>query len=727
MNWLEEVNKEEKRVKQIFTFDDYMAELEKNFKRELRTSGMYLKDMFDKYGKGEKGGFKLFKKEHPFSNKVAGGFKVQEEIYQNLTNFEEEGFNNKFILLVGPNGSSKSSIVKKIMKTGEEYSHEDDGALYTFSWVFPIDNFTKGSLGLTSKKAGGALDSYANLDDNEISAILTSELKDHPFLLIPLKTRQKMINNLMKDNPDGLLSLKNSYLYNGDISKRNRLIFDALLKSYKDDFREVMKHIRVERYFIDQRYSNSAVTIEPQMHVDARMQQITMDKRLASLPPSLQSLNLFSLSGEVVMANRGILEYSDLLKRPLDTFKYLLMTMETKSINLSGIVTELDTFFIGSSNEVHLNAFKQHPDFNSFKGRFSFIKVPYLLDFIEESSIYADQIINIKDKSKFEPLSLDALCLWSVMTRMKHPQKGNYRDEKLGVIAEKLNPLEKALFISKLAIPEYLDQEEQSLLRTHGQILSEEFENDTVYEGMFGISPRDVKQVIYDLSSQHEHVTFIEILEYFEELSTNKEKYEFLNIPAQGDYNNPKKFSYLVEQYALNLFDVQVRDSLGLIDNRSYEEYISKYIFNINAILKNEKVKNSVTSKYEDPDLYFIKEFETNIHLKENADTYRSQIISKLGAWSLDNPGKKIVYSEVLNGVTRQLKESFRNEQKKIISKVANDLVYFVQEDNNSGLSKDGKVRIEGILEDLNSKYGYSKNGAIKCLKYLIQKRYDNA
>jgi len=118
MNWLEEVNKEEKRVKQIFTFDDYMTELEKNFKRELRTSGMYLKDMFEKYGRGEKGGFKLFKKDHPFSNKVAGGFKVQEEIYQNLTNFEEEGFNNKFILLVGPNGSSKSSIVKKIMKTG---------------------------------------------------------------------------------------------------------------------------------------------------------------------------------------------------------------------------------------------------------------------------------------------------------------------------------------------------------------------------------------------------------------------------------------------------------------------------------------------------------------------------------------------------------------------------------------------------------------------------------
>ena len=83
--------------------------------------------------------------------------------------------------------------------------------------------------------------------------------------------------------------------------------------------------------------------------------------------------------GEAVLANRGVLEFSDLLKRPLDTIKYLLMTMETSSINIQGILTALDIFFIGTSNEVHFAAFKQHPDYNSFKGRFNFVTVPYLL------------------------------------------------------------------------------------------------------------------------------------------------------------------------------------------------------------------------------------------------------------------------------------------------------------------------------------------------------------
>lgn len=733
MDWLEEVNREEEKFDQVCSFEEYMETFQKHPSRELRTSSMYLKDMFDYYGKEEDGSFKLFKKDQPNSPPVAGQGRAQEKIYQNLVNFNEEGFNNKFILLVGPNGSSKTSLIKKIMMTAEEYSHTDEGALYSFSWIFPIDNYVKGSLGLSSKQVQKHLSSFAHLEDSEISAIMPSELKDHPLLLLPIATRQKLINELLADEPEKLESIQLSYLYNGDLSKRNRLIFDALLKNYKGSYEQVLKHIRVERFHIDKRYSTAASTIEPQLHVDAKLQQITMDKRLASLPPSLQSLNLFSMNGEVVLANRGILEFSDLLKRPLDTFKYLLMTMETKTINLQGILTELDIFFIGSSNEVHFNAFKQHPDFNSFRGRFSFLRVPYLLNYEEEKHIYMDQVANVRDKSKFEPHSLETLCLWSVMTRMRHPQAKNYRDKKLGEIAEKLTPLEKAIFIADGALPEYLNQEEQQILKLGREDIQREFENDQLYEGKFGVSPREVKQFIYELSNEHEHLTFIEVLDYLKELSERKSEFDFLNIGAQGDYHNPKKFLYLVEQHSLNQFDVELRDSLGLVDNRSYEDYIAKYVQHINAMIKGEKIKNPVIGKFEDPDKYFIKEFESNIHLKEDPEVFRSHILSKLGAYSLDNPGKEIVYTEVLDGITKQLKESFRNEQKKIINNVGKNLVFYMSEINDddepkrSGLSDEGRAQIESILEQLHGKYGYSKMGAINCLKYLLKKRYDTA
>lgn len=735
MDWLEEVNTEEERVNQIFSFDEYMEILKQNYQREMRTTAIYLKDMFNHYGLDDRGNFKLFKREHPGAPAVAGQFKTQEKIYENLKNFTEEGFNNKFILLVGPNGSSKSSLIKKVMKTAEDYSHAEEGALFTFSWIFPIDNYVKGSLGLSSKQTNKHISSFAHLEDAEISAILASELKDHPFLVIPIKTRQKMINDFFKDDSDMLESVQQSYLYNGDLSKRNRLIFDALLKSYHGDYQQVFKHIRVERFYIDKRYSSGAATIEPQLHVDAKLQQITMDKRLASLPPSLQSLNLFSLNGEVILSNRGILEYSDLLKRPLDTFKYLLMTMETKNINLQGILTELDIFFVGSSNEVHMAAFKQHPDFNSFKGRFSFLKVPYLLDYKEEELIYEDQVKHLRDKAIFEPHALEALCLWAVMTRMRHPQAKNYKDKALGEIASKITPLDKSLYIADGVTPEYLNQEQKQLLKIGSEEISEEFDNDQMYEGKFGISPREVKQIIYEISNDESTVTFIEIIDFLKELSERKAEFDFLNIGAQGDYHNPKKFLYLVEQHCLNEFDREVRESLGLVDNRSYEDYVEKYVITINAMLKGEKLKNEVTNKFEEPDKFFVKEFENNIHIKENPDSFRSHILSKLGAFSLDNPGVKIVYTEVLDEVVKQLKESYRNEQKKIIDKVGRNLVYFIDELENekenkrikTGLDDKGREQIQQIIKDLDEKFGYSQMGAINTLKYLIKKRYDIA
>ncbi len=728
MKWMEEVNKEEGRYQNVLAFDDYMNLFEKNAEKELRPTNIYLKDMFDYFGKNPNESFKLFTREHADAPPVHGQVKTQKRIYNYLQNFMEEGFNNKFILLIGPNGSSKSSLIKKIMLSAEDYSFTDEGSLFSFSWIFPIDQFVKGSLGLSSGVADKNLNSFAFLEDKDISAIITSELKDHPLLLLPIKTRQSLIENVFKKDQTRLETIRKSYLYNGDLSQRNRLIFDALLKNYKGSYSEVFKHIRVERLFINRRYSIGATTIEPQLHVDANLQQITMDRRLASLPPSLQSLNLFSISGEVVLANRGILEFSDLLKRPLDTFKYLLMTMESKTINLHGILTELDIFFIGSSNEIHFAAFKQHPDFNSFKGRFNFLRVPYLMSYREEEKIYTEQISKLKEQSTFEPHALSALCLWSVMTRMRAPIAKNYPEEKLGKIAEALSPLEKCLFYGDKETPDSFDSESRQILKMSVDEVHDEYENDSMYEGKFGISPREVKQIIYDLAYTHNNVTFIEVLEYLRILNEKKAEYDFLNISHQGEYHNPRKFIDLIEKWNLDLLDNEVRESLGLVDDRSYEDYISRYILSINAVIKGEKVKNTMTGKFEAPDQYFIKEFESNVHINEVPEKFRSSLIARLGAYALDNRGKAIVYSEVFEDLVHLLQESYRKEQKKIIDRIGRNLVLYLaekKEGGNHNVETDVREMILNIIRTLQNKYHYSENGAISSLQYLLKMRYD--
>ena len=74
-------------------------------------------------------------------------------------------------------------------------------------------------------------------------------------------------------------------------------------------------------------------------------------------------------------ANRGLIEYADLLKRPLEAFKYLLGFSETQEVPLEHMVLQLDEVLIASSNEKHLAAFKELPDFPSFKGRIELVRL----------------------------------------------------------------------------------------------------------------------------------------------------------------------------------------------------------------------------------------------------------------------------------------------------------------------------------------------------------------
>lgn len=731
LDWIHKASEDNGTQAEILSFSDYMEIFEKNAKSECRPTYEYIIDMLKFYGENEDGTYNLFKKNHSDCPPVFGQAKVQQALAQNLVNFSEEGFNNKFILLIGPNGSSKSSLVKKIIKGLEDYSESENGKLYSFSWIFPIENYIKGTLGLNSTIRDTNLISYAHLEDKEISAIMPSELKDHPLLLIPKEYRQDLIEKALVGNQRLLESVKKSYLYRGDLSKRNRMIYDALLKNYKGKHQEVLKHVRIERFTISKRYSTAAVTIEPQIHVDARMQQITMDKRLQSLPPSLQSLNLFSLQGEAVMANRGVLEYSDLLKRPLDAYKYLLMTMESGTINLQGILTELDIFFIGTSNEIHLAAFKQHPDFNSFKGRFNFVTVPYLLDVRDEEKIYKDQVDGLKDRSLFSPHTLNALCLFAVMSRLRACQTKNYNDKKLANIATNLNPLEKSLYLANLESPEKLDIESRQILKQGYEEIANEYVNDGLYEGKFGLSPRDLKHIIYKLSSLHSNVTFVELLEHLQQLTLKKSEYDFLNMAPQADYHNPVRYLDLIKEHSLNIFDRELRKSLGLIDERSYEDYIKRYIENVNALIKGEKIKNLTTGKFIDPDDYFIKEFENATNLKEDPKIYRSLLISKLGAYSLDNPGVALVYTSVFPDLVDRLQESFRIEQKKVIISISKNLMFFEAEFSKSidlshgtPLSDENRMQIKNVLKNLETQYGYTEGAAMSLLNFLIKEKY---
>src|SRR5690606_40603839 len=100
----------------------------------------------------------------------------------------------------------------------------------------------------------------------------------------------------------------------------------------------VLQHVQVERFFLSRQYRQGLVTVEPKQTVDARSFLVTPDSAYAALPAAVGSQALYAVQGDLVDANRGIVNFSDLLKRPYEHYKYLLTATETGQVALDHLV-----------------------------------------------------------------------------------------------------------------------------------------------------------------------------------------------------------------------------------------------------------------------------------------------------------------------------------------------------------------------------------------------------
>jgi predicted Ser/Thr protein kinase len=287
----------------LLNYEEYITLFTENPVTQSRGSAQYLVDMLDH--------FEVSPTTHSFKNvgpnlrhfkifdsaidgvapKIVAQEGVQNQIYRTLKSFAKQKLNNKLILLHGPNGSSKSSMIHSLMAGMERYSQLPEGALYTLNWIFPVDRLVKGRLGFhneTSRKEG--LSSYAKIPDEEISARIPCDLKDHPLLLIPSAQRKNFLESLLgTKQANQVWNTLPTYLAQGDLCHRCKLIFNTLLATHQGDFKKVLMHTQIERHYLARRYRQGLVTIEPQLHVDAQYHQLTYNKNFGTLPVSFYS------------------------------------------------------------------------------------------------------------------------------------------------------------------------------------------------------------------------------------------------------------------------------------------------------------------------------------------------------------------------------------------------------------------------------------------------------
>jgi predicted Ser/Thr protein kinase len=551
-------------------------------------------------------------------------------------------------------------------------------------------------------------------------------MRDHPLLLLPRAKRRELVGQrLGAVDRNGFRPA--DYLLRGDLSHRNRQIFEALLSSYHGDLAKVLRHVQIERFFVSRRYRQAAATVEPQLAVDARSKQLTMDRSLASLPPALQSLTLYEYQGELVDGNRGVIDFADLLKRPIESYKYLLGTVEQGRVSLDVASLELDTIFIGSSNEGYLAAFKEIPEFQSFKGRMELVRVPYLLDYRIEQRIYDAQIkvAHAESGKHVAPHVAWVTALWAMLTRMKKPLAEKY-GKTLSDLVVKLGPLEKALLYADTITPEGLSTEQQRELVAGVEKIARESDNYPNYEGRTGASAREMKLVIMNAAQSPRYICLspFAIFDELEELVRGVTVYEFLKQePLPGGFHENRKFIFQVRDQLIDKIDDEVRTSMGLVDERRYMERFERYAAHVSYWVKHEKVPNPITGRDENPDEDMMAEVERILQVTGRRDEFRREVISRIGAWSIDHPRQKPDYDAIFPRPIAELREAFFEERKKQVRKINEDLLVYLA-DGPAKMQPDAAAAASATLSMMKSRYGYCENCAKDAVLALIRKRY---
>jgi serine protein kinase len=723
------------RNRRVISFAEYVTLFSAEPTRQLRSAAQYVRDVFDHFGtepvrtpRGPMIRWKLF--DCPWDNgkdALVGQEEVQAAVYRLVANFAREGRTNRLILLHGPNGSAKSTFVACMQRAMEHYSTLEDGALYKFNWIFPSQKLTKGGIGFGGGiESGGEQETFAYLEDELIESKIADEMRDHPLLLLPRAKRRELVTErLASVNRPELRPA--DYLVRGDLSHRNRQIFEALLSSYHGDLSKVLRHIQVERFFVSRRYRQAAATVEPQLAVDAHSRQLTMDRSLASLPPALQSLTLYEYQGELVDGTRGVIDFADLLKRPLESYKYLLGTVEQGRVSLDVASLELDTVFIGSSNEGYLAAFKEIPEFQSFKGRMELVRVPYLLDYRVEQRIYQAQIqaAHTESARHVAPHVAWVTALWAALTRMKKPLAEKY-GKALSDVVSKLGPMEKAQLYADGATPEGLNTEQQRDLVGGIEKIARESDNYPNYEGRTGASPREMKLVIMNAaqSSRYKCLSPFAVLDELEELVRGVTVYEFLKQePLPGGYHENRKFIVQVRDELIDQIDDEVRTSMGLVEERRYIDRFERYVTHVSYWVKKEKVPNPITGRDEEPDEEMMAEIERILQMAGRRDEFRREVISRIGAWSIDHPRQKPDYEQIFPRPIAELRTSFFEERKKQVRKINEDLLVLLT-DGPSRMQPDAATASGNTLATMKSRFGYCDDCAKDAILALVRKRY---
>ena len=133
--WLSKLQEECQKTFQnqnvILSFDQFLEKVKENPQKHMRSSASYLYDVFEHFGKDDSHvppRWNLFEVGTHKGVQIIGNETIQNQIADHLKSFMQQGRNDRLIMIHGPNGSAKSSIIDAISNAMNIYSQTSEGS-----------------------------------------------------------------------------------------------------------------------------------------------------------------------------------------------------------------------------------------------------------------------------------------------------------------------------------------------------------------------------------------------------------------------------------------------------------------------------------------------------------------------------------------------------------------------------------------------------------------------
>ena len=537
----------------------------------------------------------------------------------------------RILMLVGPVGGGKSTLSTLLKKGLEKYSKTEEGAVY---------------------------------------AIKGSPMHEEPLHLIPEDLRETFKNEFgihIEGDLDPVDAYRLKHEWGGRI----------------DD-------VPVERITLSERERRGIGTFKPADPKSQDVAELTGSVNIQALTEyGLESdPRAYNFDGELNIANRGVIEFIEMLKAE-KRFLYELNTVAgEQTIKASRFaLIYADLVVLAHTNEYEYNSYFGNKENEAMIDRIFVVRVPYNLRLTEEIKIY-EKLIGQSQ------LSEDRADLTAV-----HIAPHTLRTASMFALLTRLKPSKKS-GLSLMTKLKLYDGEKQ--VGDWDQKHIRELQDEFMDEGMSGVSPRFVINRISAalVKGGKGYVTPIDVLrgmrDGLQEYTSSEEEHRRL----LGFIDETRKdYDELAKKEVQRAFVYSYEESAKTL--------LENYLDNVDAFCNRTKVKDPITSDDVEPDERLMRSIEEQIGVSENAKReFREGIMRSVASVSRRGGSFGV-------GSDERLKEAL---EKKLFS----DLKDIVKITTSTKTPNQEQLRrINDVVDRLVKDQGYTEQSANELLKYV--------